>query len=134
MHMRSTKNRIIGILLAGVFALFNIGLPIVVASCPMMKFENSRSCMMCNDDQSAGVKLTRAIDRSCCATVFAADRNKTEFLQATKNLQESSQYLLTVVSDIVSAFAIRDPQAVNAATASPPRSADIPILVSSLLI
>lgn len=132
--MRSTQNRILGILLAGVFALFNIGLPIVLASCPMMKFENSRSCTMCNDDQTAGVKLTRAIDRSCCATIFAADRNKTEFLQVNKHLFESAKLLLTIVSDFVPATAIRNPQSVIAESASPPRSADIPILVSSLLI
>lgn len=130
----SLKYRITGLTLAVVFALFNVGLPVVVASCPMMKYENSRACIMCNDGLSSGVQVTRAIDTSCCVTVFAADRNKTEFLQVSKHLFESAKLLLAVVSDLIPATVIRNPQSAITLSASPPRSADIPILVSSLLI
>lgn len=130
----SLKYRITGLTLAAVFALFNIGLPVVVASCPMMKFENSRACIMCNEDSSSGVQVTRAIDTSCCVTVFAADRNKTEFLQVNKHLLEFAKLLLAVVSDVVPATVIRNPQSVITLSASPSRSTDIPILISSLLI
>ncbi|MBX2992067.1 MAG: hypothetical protein KF749_12995 [Bacteroidetes bacterium] len=130
----SLKYRITGLTLAAVFALFSVGLPIVVASCPMMKFENSRSCIMCNEGPSSGVQVTRALDTSCCLTVFAADRNKMEFLQANKHLLEFAKLLLAVESDFVPATVISNPQSAITPNASPPRSADIPILVSSLLI
>lgn len=131
---KTLRHKIIGFALAGVFALFNIGVPVVVASCPMMKFETSRTCIMCNDGSSQGTSIARAIDTSCCVTVFAADRNKAEFLQVNKHLLESEKHLLAVVSEIVPATVISNPQSVITLSASPPRSADIPILVSSLLI
>ena len=127
--------RITGLALALVFAIFNIGLPVVVASCPMMKAGNSRACMMCDDGPASGtVTISRAIDKSCCATVFAADRNKTEFLQAVHHIADVSKFVSATVSSFALHSVIRDLQSVIPASTSPPLIADIPILVSSLLI
>ncbi len=130
------KYRITGLMLATVFALFNIGLPIVVASCPMMKYADSNQCMMCDDgSQSGTAKFTNSIDKSCCETTYASDRNKTEFLQVGK-LVDLSKLLLDVqfissnitfgLQSAVSFSQFRD--------SSPPLSRDIPIFISSLLI
>jgi hypothetical protein len=129
------KYRIIGLALVAIFAIFNIGLPIVVASCPMVKDEGSNRCAMCNDASSSGtVRFTNSVDRSCCVTKFATDRNRTEFLQIQLEKFESRQQIITTFVSAVPESAILNAQSFIRETASPPRSVDIPILVSSLLI
>jgi hypothetical protein len=135
-HMTLTfKYRITSLTLSVVFALFNIGVPVVVASCPMMKYADSKQCMMCDTGPlSNTVKFTRAANKSCCETKYAADRNKTEFLQTAQHLLDSTKLLVVFVTNSLTQSAIRNPQFTITVDTSPPRTADIPILVSSLLI
>ncbi len=128
--------RIVGLSLAAVFALFNVGVPIVVASCPMVKEQNSRFCIMCNDDrQGDGLRISTYFDRSCCETRFAAERNTTEFLQTQQKVERVklvveipllSSVILFEKSSLVGNLGIDD--------LSPPLTRDIPIFISSLLI
>ena len=76
------KYRVIAFSLALIFCVFNVGLPIVVASCPMMKAGKMPGSSCCMMRVSKTPVLHKAMmTGSCCKTVFAAERNKTEFLQ-----------------------------------------------------
>lgn len=122
--------------LVAVFALFNVGLPVVVASCPMSEMQNSPICTMCNNDaQSSGVRLTAYFDRSCCETRFAAERNTTEFLQ-TQHKVERVKFVVEIplLSSVASPEHSSYGGNLQASDTSPPRPRDIPILISSLLI
>ena len=87
--IRVEKYRLLALTLVVTFVLFNVGLPIVLASCPMMKGSSHSVCSMCCPDQvgtqSSGAKFVPQIDRSCCKTVIVAERNTNEFLQVKDN-------------------------------------------------
>ena len=132
--VKFSKHRIIALTLAAVFALFNIGLPIVLYSCPMM--QQSLYSSACCADQSArqGVRLQIATDRSCCKTVYAADRNTHEFLQIKDHapvlIYSTTQLLCNAVVLHQTIFTSR-----KFYSTSPPLLADdIPVVTSSLLI
>lgn len=128
--------RMVASTLATIFFVFNIGLPLVVASCPMPKAEGSSLCEMCYDDFSRGsLNLTTKRDASCCMTKIAADRNTTEFLQSHQTLEQAKTLLGagTVVRVSESSSSLHMP-GFGAFSSPPPCPRDIPILVSSLLI
>jgi hypothetical protein len=122
--------------LAAVFALFNVGVPVVVASCPMVKEQSSPFCTMCNDDRQAdGLRISTYFDRSCCETRFAAERNTTEFLQSQQKVERVK---LVIEIPLLSSM-IQSPKPsfvgnLGADDSSPPLTRDIPIFISSLLI
>jgi hypothetical protein len=77
MH-RILKYRSVGVALALIFCLFNVGLPIIVASCPMMRTSTAPCCAPVHSGSS---RIASPVDRSCCRTIIAGERNTTEFLQ-----------------------------------------------------
>ena len=131
----SFKYRFLSLVLVGVFMLFNIGIPIVIASCPMMKASVRGAC--CPTQPVKGLPILKTQrDYSCCKTVIAADRNKTEFLQThndgiTHLLNYSTAVILyasnVIESTTFSKLILND-------THSLPFIEDIPIFTSSLLI
>jgi len=129
------KYRPVATLLAGVFVVFTIGIPVVLASCPMMKASMSGACCSI---KPAGVSpiLKSQRDYSCCRTIIAADRNRTEFLQAQND--EAAQLLNYSTCAILFDLSIFEPTAFSKFilndTHSPPLVEDIPIFTSSLLI
>lgn len=128
--------RSIGLMLTVVFALFNVGLPVVVASCPMPKAEGSALCAMCYDDLPAGsVSVTTERNASCCATKFAADRNTTEFLQAQSLVEKAKPAVVqNAVHPLLLPEAAFRPLPSRCACDASPHARDIPIFNSSLLI
>ena len=134
-YVRSRRNHsIIVMSLVAVFALSNVGLPIVIASCHMSS-TLAGSCPMCKvHSNSPEQQLAMRSDNSCCRTVIAAERNKTEFVQSQDQKRD-----LSVVS---SAIAVLQPASlcpdleqffvVNLPV--PRFSRDIPVTTSSLLI
>ncbi|HXX64713.1 MAG TPA: hypothetical protein VEO56_13030 [Bacteroidota bacterium] len=121
-------------LLALVFFAFNVGVPVIVDSCPMPKSARSACCPFC---QASGVHGTGSVVRSipCCTSTIAAEKNSTEFLQVQK---------LDPLAKIVSLTPVL-PASIQRLTAgessmyllsepSPPLGVDLPILYSSLLI
>ncbi len=127
--------RIAAYLLALVFGVFSVGLPIVVASCPMPKLEGYAQCFMCDDGGTTGsAKFTNSIDRSCCITRYAADRNTTEFLQAHHSSEIArGVFVIPVVKLDLGVHEAHVPF-VHVTDTSPPFTQDLPILLSSLLI
>ena len=129
------RHRIIGLALAGIFAIFNVGLPIVVASCPMLRYSDSSACMACSHASIDGTtRITNSVDKSCCTTKYAADKNKNEFLKTDPQSVESVKFIAITEMYIVPQAVINAPQFVILSHASPPGSTDIPIFISSLLI
>jgi hypothetical protein len=93
MH-RSSGHRIVVLSLAFLFALFNVGLPIVVASCPMAGMKDG-GCDMCYEkDAGTAMILVPLQDRSCCETVIAAEQNEEEFLRVPAFGPESDHCIL----------------------------------------
>ena len=130
------KHRVVTGLLVLVFGVFNIGLPIVVASCPMARDTQSPPCFACPDPYGDGtLSFAPVIDYSCCRTVLLAERNTTEFV-AVKAFVSDVKMMISLLSErdqvysqphsFISFLLLSDP--------SPPWSADIPVFTSSLLI
>lgn len=125
------------IIFTALFALFNVGLPVVVHYCEMMKTTSNSDCGMCHTGKNNHnyLELSRS-EPSCCQTIIAAASNTVEFLQTqnvittqllnysttsilyTSNIFESTSYSKLIFND----------------THSPPLIEDIPIFTSSLLI
>ena len=129
------KYRVVAFALAAVFAVFNIGIPVLVASCPMASMMQGGACPMCDDQGSSPTsKVSTEQNASCCATTIVAERNTNEFVQAqSKSFDLASHF--TLLPTIFSA--INNPSSVSTfaqISASPPTVVDIPILISSLLI
>ena len=133
--MKNIKTyRTLSIALAALFFIFNIGLPFIVASCPMPKQAGQKMCAMCpNPSNSNGQRLTTVKNTSCCATVIAADRNTNVFLKVNTDAVKITTALIShvdvsLLNDLTSEFCF------NNFSSSPPLARDIPILNSSLLI
>ena len=129
------KYRIIALGLVVVFGVFNIGIPIIVASCSMPEMMRGGNCPMC-EDRGLPATATLATEQStaCCTTTIIAERNRTEFVRATGGLFELSKPLLAVLTIDVPVPIVQSLVSVIRASSSPPAVVDIPILTSSLLI
>ncbi len=126
------------------FLVFNIGLPVVLHYCEMMKTVSSDSCGMCDTEKNNHNDLALSKgESSCCQTVIAAESNKVEFLQTQKNEvtklhpPKADSITPSVINGLHS-FALDEPiinaQTLNLTLHSPPLIEDIPIFTSSLLI
>ena len=132
-----TKYQLVAIFVAGVFGLFNIGIPIVIASCPMADYGPAPVCAACSDGLNAHAeRLTGFEDSSCCLTVIAADRNTNEFVQwkiAFSHLEKMD--IVGVIPSMAETSIGRNSLVLSTnPSALPPHHEDIPIFISSLLI
>ncbi len=134
--VNSSKYRSVAILLAGIFSVFNIGLPVVLHYCKMMETVSSNSCGMCDTDKmDAGNLQISKTESSCCKTIIAADRNQTEFLQTEKNDVTKLQYSITPILHTSPSIDFQHVSKIFlSGIHSPPLIEDIPIFTSSLLI
>ena len=136
--MNRTLSYRIGTLLAALlFIVFSVGVPVVVASCPMATMMPGGKCVECNEQASSdGVTVSTQRNAACCVTVLAAERNTTEYVNSAMHLPSIEKLTAMAVDlpyGIPYAFS-SVPSAINAISPSPPHSCDIPILLSSLLI
>ena len=122
--------RIVTFILLAVFLLFNVGLPIVLASCPMIQDKHvASSCCAQKKDGLQTIKPNK--DYSCCKTVIAAERNTNEFVQC-KNCVANFDYSITPLFQSID-YSNSQIYLISTYISSPP-SEDIPIFTSSLLI
>ncbi len=124
------------ILFTALFTVFNVGLPVVVHYCEMMKTTGNLDCGMCHTGRSNQNSLEISWGgSSCCQTIIVADRNKTEFLQTQTNGLTTLQYSIT---PIIQLFYLDElislTKFISLTLHSPPLFEDIPIFTSSLLI
>jgi hypothetical protein len=125
------------LLLAAMFAIFNIGIPVVIAACPMAKEMQGRRCIVCYDETNFGsTSITTARNTSCCTTVIAAERSTNEFVQARSSLSDLSKLLQLIVlpANVLPVPMPQSPVSTVDVSSSPPAFVDIPIFTSSLLI
>ena len=118
--------------LLALFLVFNVGLPIVLASCPMMQEKHTTStCCEQKNDRFQAIKSSK--DYSCCKTVIAAERNTTEFVQGKDCLVHVDYSLITLLHLTSLSKDFSQLLLTSVCNTSPP-SEDIPIFTSSLLI
>ena len=133
---RIVKYRMIALLLTATFCISNVGLPIILASCPMIG-KMQQCCPMCPDQSNSSTqKLTSTKNTSCCNTIIAGERNKTEFVQPQDNKRHFSEF--NCIAPVFHAVNTEIPQTYRQlfieVCSSPPFLHDIPIFTSSLLI
>ena len=132
----SPKYRAVTCTLAGIFFLFNVGVPIVVAACPMMTADDAGGmCESCFDPSRDGnLGFLPYSDTSCCSTTVASEANRVEFLRVPA---------ATVGIDIFQLVGILPPldiplhgsySRLASARNTGPLTRDIPVLFSALLI
>lgn len=132
--IKSLKYRSVALVLAGIFVVFNVGIPVVLASCPMIQKSVKPSCCPQQSDFKYPV-VKKYSDYSCCKTIIAADRNKTEFLQTqTNGLTTLQQSIIPLIHSIDLDEPLSFAKFINLNLHSPPLIEDIPIFTSSLLI
>jgi hypothetical protein len=129
------KHKVLAFTLAMLFGVFNVGIPIVVASCPMAAMMQGGRCPMCRyQDDLATPNVGTEQNTPCCATTIVAERNTNEFVQAPSRLLD---FALQAIVPGESATPISNHSLVSfvsPVSSSPPVVVDIPILTSSLLI
>ena len=130
--MRTRSNIVVAYALAGLFTLFNVGLPIVLFVCPMMS--NGQVCD-CNNTPSDGLAISYE-GSNCCSHTVVAERNTIPFLGASKYHSPTAEIILVLSTDFAPIAANVQPQLSGfTANTGPPVSANpIYILSSSLLI
>ena len=126
-------NILIASMLAGLFTIFNVGLPIALYVCPMMA--NERCTCSCTKP-SANQPVLTYVHTSCCNHSVLAERNTIPFLGSHRYVPPPSEVMFVLTFGTpwtaqqpfqLSSLAISDP--------GPPAS-EIPLylLSSSLLI
>jgi len=133
---RALTYRLLVLGMATVFVVFNVGIPVVVAACPMTPDSRTMRCDACaTPGGNAGESMSTNVDRSCCATVFAALPSSATFLkaQAAGFAEEFVVIALVPYAAAAGASLTGFVRTVRADRGTKPPS-DLPILFSSLLI
>lgn len=136
MARRETRHRILALSLALTFAVFNVGIPVVLDACPMPKLAGSMNCAMCHEANMPKEGSPELRSPSCCSPTLIAAGNTIEFLQAA-NPQSAAKAPAqefccpnaapAIVASLISGC--------TALYGSPPLvSPDLPVLHSALLI
>ena len=135
MHKLQTY-RVVTYTLAGLFFLFNVGVPIVVASCPMLMAGSGSgmcgSCFEFSDDGSQSLIPSR--DTSCCSTTIASEANRVEFLRVPVATVGIDIFQLVGILPPLDIFFHGSYSRLASARNTGPLACDIPVLFSSLLI
>jgi hypothetical protein len=128
------KYRFVAFALVVVFGVFNIGIPIIIASCPMAAMMQASTCGMCNDQGSPSTsRISTEKDFSCCATKIVAERNTNEFVQA-KRVADNAINQCAIALPLSELVPVVHCSLFIARYSPPISTVDIPILTSSLLI
>ncbi len=129
-----SKYHSVAFILAFVFCLYNVGLPIVISACPMTS-NKTEKFTSCADTQTDGLKITSTKNTSCCKIIIAAQPNNTEYLQV-KFLLENPNFIGFVF--IQTSHELNTPSCSSyigsVTSSSSPPVKDIPVFTSSLLI
>ena len=130
--MKSRTKIIVAFTLAGLFTLFNVGLPIVLFVCPMMSGGQVCDCNMVQHD---GLAISYPMG-GCCSHAVVAERNTIPFLGAEKYQAPASEVVLVLSSAAIPSInPAHTAQCDNSSnTGPPPAAAPLYLLSSSLLI
>ena len=95
--MRRRTTLFVASVLAGLFTIFNVGLPIVYYVCPMMKDGASACDCLTQKNNGSAFKYQR---NECCNPHVLAERNTTPFLAVDKYKSPASA-TAAISSDVV---------------------------------
>jgi len=113
--------------------VFNVGLPIMLASCPMMGTNAGRGSCCAESSPIGSLALRSALNSSCCRTTLAAERNTNEFLQAATVTGLNPQPAAIVrVEEEFSRFTLFS--VFERSPFPPDHGGDIPVFLSTLII
>jgi hypothetical protein len=128
------KYRILALTLVVIFGLFNVGIPVIIATCSMPQMMSGGSCPMCDEqERPTSATFATAQGTQCCSVVVVAERNTNEFVNAKSGVADPGA-LVAPVADFNPIPLLPHGFAVVRVSSSPPHVPDIPILTSSLLI
>jgi hypothetical protein len=136
MTRRESRHRILALSLALTFAVFNVGIPVVLDACPMPKAVGSMNCAMCQEANMPKGGSPELRSPSCCAPKIVAEGNSNEFLQSA-NTHTAVKAPVQEFFSPVAAPGVVSPLISNclAPDGIPPLiSPDLPVLHSALLI
>lgn len=132
---RSAKYRVLTALFVATFCIFNVGVPIVVAACPMSNGPSPGMCGFCHSFPDDGLTGFRSFqDTSCCDMVLVSEGSKAEFLKTDGALPVVGNVLfvsLIAPPDFASHSSLLEPVA---PADSSPGASDLPVFHSSLLL
>ncbi len=136
MTSRGYKATVTGFL--SVFLIFTIGIPVIVASCPMVKSPGKMTCSACLPSDG-GTRASVAAERntSCCRTVIVSGRNLIEYISietALGSCQQKAGAHVVALPDSRLPAAVRSMVILRTPKPPPTAQGDIRLLVSSLLI
>jgi hypothetical protein len=129
--MRLTRPQISRILFASLFLVFNVGLPILIDSCPMPKPVGSMMCPLCHMDGGEG-KGEVVKGKPCCSPSLAAAGNTNEFLRIQKSECDPGPCIMCQSGFTPVSFF--SGSQISASKPSQFAPDDIPVIHSSLLI
>jgi hypothetical protein len=133
------RYRLVHTVLALLFCAFTVGVPVVLASCPMMADGTAPGRASCCADAADRTQTSVAAykNTSCCETKIAATRNTQEFLQSGAD-HGCTTVLAAFPALVAPAALLESPASVSGRarweSSPPPVSADLPVLYSALLI
>ena len=131
--MHRTGSQIPRILLASLFLVFNVGLPILINSCPMPKPVGSMMCPLCHEDGAqGGGEVVKG--KPCCSPTLVAERNTNEFVSIQKSACDPSANLCIIFPSVLIPHSFSSPSQTYAPTPSQFAPDDIPVIHLSLLI
>jgi len=130
--MKPRTNIVVAFALAGLFTLFNVGLPIILFVCPMM---NGAGVCDCSNNETGGLVISYP-SGECCNHAVVAERNTIPFLNSSKYQAPSSEVVLVLScatpASIEGGLTAQIDNSFN--TGPPPGAAPIYLLTSTLLI
>lgn len=120
------------ILFASLFLIFNVGLPVLVNSCPMPKPVGSMMCPLCHEESESRGEVVKG--KPCCSPSFAAERNTNEYLTVQKQVCDPLQSPCIVPLSGLTLQPVSFASQTYAPIPSEFAPDDIPVIHSSLLI
>ena len=121
------------VLLAGLFLVFNVGLPVLINTCPMPRQTGSMACPLCREAGWDG-HGTAVQGKPCCAPQLAAERNVNEFIGAAKPAPAFFAHVIMLIPQAASFSPLPVAAVSNGASPPPQLFSDIPVALSALLI
>jgi hypothetical protein len=131
--MKKQTKQLTAYLLAGLFTVFNVGLPIALFVCPMMSGD-AGTCD-CHPAQCAGLAISYP-QGDCCNHSVLAERNTTPFLSASKYQAPASEIVLVLSAAATTSTntLLLSQHLLSNSDAGPPVSSPPIYLLSSALI
>ncbi len=124
--------------LAILFLVFTVGIPIVVSSCPMMKMDPSKTSCCPTAAPTDGQRGAVTKATSCCRQTIVLTPNSAVYLQSSLTREIAydlaSAIVPNVTGDLVTVLASAGALSASSGWSPPQRGEHLSILYSSLLI